>query len=507
MAYKLDLSEWTEITTYGQRNCGIFLSDRYPDLILKCDSYDPTVEIVKDVINPQIQLFPDIVDVSKYDGKIYITMQKLDGDITNYYIKYLLDQVLKTHPKKDQLNEIFNLKLRGPYSISLSSKDIARLNSYTVTEPEYDRFIEQLYGLWTTAHKTVMKEVIKIRLDLFSLGYKYTDNKFDNYGFNLEPFRVFFLDWQSGLNDINKEFTWVAIDSLIEDVNKGIAYTMFHESGTLSRRQRKAFYHTNTTNATITGPINVILDKVYTFDMTPFQNNFTTLDEIEMFVGRTPTLIEQFKSEGRTLEDPHIVEQRSRGVPVINYVNNNKMTQIMATIRYRMYDANYDDSMASIRALVEKGANPTIIHDGHSALTFAITNQWLNTRNKQELCNYLLERGAIMPPNAIILAITIDGLNNTQKEDLCTYLLGRGAVMPPDILHNALLWGSDVDLIKYLLANGAKHSVSYNFNDYESDYPSKAIFAPVKTYLQQQKANKMGGRKTYRRKRTTRSRR
>jgi hypothetical protein len=384
MVYTLDLSEWTEITTYGQRNCGIFLSDRYPDLILKCDSYDPTVEIVKDVINPQIQLFPDIVDVSRLNGKIYTTMQKLTGDITNYYIKYLLDQVLKTQKNHEQIREIFNLKL-GLY-VTLSNKDIARLNLYTVTEAEYDTFIEQLYRVWNTAHKTVMKQIIKLHLDLFSLGYSYDDNKFDNYGFNLEPFRVFFLDWQSGLGEINKSHTWSSIDHFIEAVNKGIAYTMFHESGSLNRRQIKAFINTNTANATIADPINAILTKVYTFDMTPFQNNFTTLDEIEMFVGRTPTLIEQFKSEGRTLEDPNIVEQRSRGVPVINYLNSSKMTGIMRIV-FMMHKSTYEADMISIRDLVEKGANPTITHAGKSALTLALSKLWLNTIQNKNLSN------------------------------------------------------------------------------------------------------------------------
>jgi hypothetical protein len=76
----LNLLEWTEITNSGQNNCGIFLSNTYPKYILKCEidneSNDSRLnDVIK--INNTIQLFPKIINISKIEGKSYITMQKL----------------------------------------------------------------------------------------------------------------------------------------------------------------------------------------------------------------------------------------------------------------------------------------------------------------------------------------------------------------------------------------------------------------------------------------------
>jgi hypothetical protein len=93
------------------------------------------------------------------------------------------------------------------------------------------------------------------------------------------------------------------------------------------------------------------------------------------------------------------------------------------------------------------------------------------------------------------------------KQELVEYLLDLGSVMPQNALDLALRGEADVDFIKYLFSKGVKYDLPYNLNAYEEDYLSSTLFAQVKTYLQQQKVNKQGGRKTYRRKRTTRSRR
>jgi len=85
--YTLNLEEWKKIENSGQHNCGIFISDVYPKYILKCDSDDKLDKIIE--INKTIQLFPKIIDSTKIDKDAYITMQKLDGDITNIYFNLL----------------------------------------------------------------------------------------------------------------------------------------------------------------------------------------------------------------------------------------------------------------------------------------------------------------------------------------------------------------------------------------------------------------------------------
>jgi hypothetical protein len=114
----LNLLEWTEITNSGQNNCGIFLSNTYPKYILKCEidneSNDSRLnDVIK--INNTIQLFPKIINISKIEGKSYITMQKLDGDITsiffNLFPKIVLAKMNITEEQKKNLLTIFEGKM------------------------------------------------------------------------------------------------------------------------------------------------------------------------------------------------------------------------------------------------------------------------------------------------------------------------------------------------------------------------------------------------------------
>ena len=95
--YTLNLEEWTEIENSGQQNCGIFLSKKYPDYILKCGTSSETSSWVNE-INQQVQLFPKIINDTIMNEGNYTTMQKLDGDITsiffNLFPKIILDKML-----------------------------------------------------------------------------------------------------------------------------------------------------------------------------------------------------------------------------------------------------------------------------------------------------------------------------------------------------------------------------------------------------------------------------
>jgi hypothetical protein len=114
----LDLSEWTEITNSGQNNCGIFLSNKYPKYILKCETNNESNDSkLNDVtkINNIIQLFPKIINISKILDKSYTTMQKLDGDITsiffNLFPKIVLAKMNITEEQKKNLFTIFEGKI------------------------------------------------------------------------------------------------------------------------------------------------------------------------------------------------------------------------------------------------------------------------------------------------------------------------------------------------------------------------------------------------------------
>lgn len=155
----LRLSDWEEIKTSGKQNCGIYISKKYPDRILKCDShYDSSyMEIAKE-INMTVKLFPELISITDIGKKTYLMMERLDGDL------------------------------------------------------------QQLFDKSTDDFQLIHDEIIKLRLLLYDQGYEFTDHKFDNYGYTLtkDPkersirygdkyLTIYFIDWSSGLNEITSQ--------------------------------------------------------------------------------------------------------------------------------------------------------------------------------------------------------------------------------------------------------------------------------------------------------------
>jgi len=64
-------SEWNEIPNSGQQNCGIYISDRYPDKIVKCEDglQDNKIGIELQEINKNF--FPQIYGTDHVKKNIY----------------------------------------------------------------------------------------------------------------------------------------------------------------------------------------------------------------------------------------------------------------------------------------------------------------------------------------------------------------------------------------------------------------------------------------------------
>ena len=80
------LDEWELIPQGGQNNCGVFISKRQQDRIMKCENSVVTSDYSKfgfmlDIRKklPFTKLYPQVYQV--YNNK-YIVMDKLDGDLT-----------------------------------------------------------------------------------------------------------------------------------------------------------------------------------------------------------------------------------------------------------------------------------------------------------------------------------------------------------------------------------------------------------------------------------------
>ncbi len=152
--YTFKLDEWKKIENSGQRNCGIFLSDLYPNFILKCDT-DWTLTGLKDSIeiNNSIQLFPKVIDSTIIGKEVYITMQKFDGDIANMYLNIfptiVLDKMIEDGLiDKEEKELLFELFIGKTSDNSLKSYDLTIENQLQL-DCLHDPEIFELYKIFT----------------------------------------------------------------------------------------------------------------------------------------------------------------------------------------------------------------------------------------------------------------------------------------------------------------------------------------------------------------------
>jgi hypothetical protein len=163
--FVLNLDEWYEIPNEGHQNCGIFLSEKYPKYLLKCESIEmgdshEIIDIVKH-INSKIQLFPIIINSININTKNYLTMQKLDGDITSLYYNLLPNIALDSMSiSKEQKHDIL-LLFRGKMYYTLknfNSKDnftLVHLNDFSMQCVIDDDFYEQ-YKTYKNEHPEII---------------------------------------------------------------------------------------------------------------------------------------------------------------------------------------------------------------------------------------------------------------------------------------------------------------------------------------------------------------
>lgn len=178
--FVLNLDEWYEIPNEGHQNCGIFLSEKYPKYLCKCEpiemgDYHEITDIVNH-INSQIQLFPIIINSTRIDTKNYLTMQKLDGDITSFYYNLLSNIALDTMSiSKEQKHDIL-LLFRGKMYYTLknfNSKDnfnLVHLDNFSMQCVIDDDFYEE-YKKYKEDHPEIINtwSSVKIKEKEYSL--------------------------------------------------------------------------------------------------------------------------------------------------------------------------------------------------------------------------------------------------------------------------------------------------------------------------------------------------
>lgn len=190
---ELTQNEWKKINTFGQQNCGIFISEKNKNQIIKCDKRIGVSKqnnfqkvLFLQEIYPDYQVFPKIsyddIVVIKERGMhenadkyvwFFIKMQKLDGDLTKLMYE-LLPFELSTNPK-----------------YSVNSKDLydyfkAHINkNYNPDDAPHN--FTQFLSDYTIVFKKILElikfHILFINLLLFSKNLRYSDKKFDNFGY------------------------------------------------------------------------------------------------------------------------------------------------------------------------------------------------------------------------------------------------------------------------------------------------------------------------------------
>ncbi len=103
------LNGYKQIVQYGQNNCGIFES-KDKTKIIKCEKYQPSPIIISTVKSikeeyPEFKIFPEIYNIHRFEGKIYIEMEKFDGDLTQLLYEILPKYILENMVKEDKITQ------------------------------------------------------------------------------------------------------------------------------------------------------------------------------------------------------------------------------------------------------------------------------------------------------------------------------------------------------------------------------------------------------------------
>ena len=252
------LKDWYEIPQSGQKNCGIFINNKKPDRIMKCERRSGSDYITENKIDKlnkstNYEIFPIIYSITTFKKSVYTEMERFDGDVTDLLLHMLPKEIIKTMGFSEQIqddilfiyetmiprtegrqielswfdesifyfyknpNELQNLTdiNKNQYGIKKwirledvkeyidsFSKVVNKLGKSQVTLDQYKLFMNNLNDQLIIMIPEVTKQIFMLQYRLYELGYAYSDMKYDNFGFTLSDTQKEYL----GVNFINNEF-------------------------------------------------------------------------------------------------------------------------------------------------------------------------------------------------------------------------------------------------------------------------------------------------------------
>lgn len=269
-------TKWKSIENSGQFNCGIFISDAEPNKICKCEKYfHPDItKMIEKIGDEYKKFFPEIYETKTYDGNAYTIMEKLDGDITQFLLKYIPIKVLSEMSCDDKTKSDIWYIFDGSMNTTMSRKEslvishdfglvehlyknqhlistyeghelekkfvvkmnnmYERLHDSRLTKDIYLDFIDRTKNYILYALNILYDAITTLHIKMFLVGFYYEDSKFDNLGYKLydEPLentfpifgrhiKVLFLDWGSGLGIIDDDNIKYKLDDIIFNYTSG----------------------------------------------------------------------------------------------------------------------------------------------------------------------------------------------------------------------------------------------------------------------------------------------
>jgi len=336
----MDLSKWIKIDNMGRNNKGIYISNIYPDRLLKIGSDGTLVNELNNKMD-SLRVFPLIYNIykSKNTEITEITeMQRFAGNITELLFefapKYIIKKMNIIEQDKKDMYFIFNIMLNKSKKSKISynllpihkylyekshkieslkyifltqkNKDKNfdgfhifkkttfrdfispleniyelenRLKESKITKILFDSFFSQYNKLFNELIIEITKQITKIKLILKDFGKKYTDNKFDNFVFELSQNKrehlgvnwtknnffdqylyIYVIDWDSGLSNIDT------------DTNTNIYNYSVYGTNRLDEILNKVLHNFDLKN--INSNINKILNTKYKLNFSNINTNF-----------------------------------------------------------------------------------------------------------------------------------------------------------------------------------------------------------------------------------------
>jgi hypothetical protein len=174
------LENWKIKPNTGNNNCGFYTSEVYSDKILICRKNGdltrlnpPFMQEITKVLHiseHNKNLITMYYNTYKINNKYYVECERMDGDLTSYFINHIPKTIAKENGH-DNCNNISDI-------LKLFESDL-------ISELEFKNIIKKIVNEFKKFTEIMIKKIAIIIFEMLKLGYACSDNKLDNFGYTL----------------------------------------------------------------------------------------------------------------------------------------------------------------------------------------------------------------------------------------------------------------------------------------------------------------------------------